>query len=422
MDEADKVALNARIREILMQVYRFGFDFHKELSESIPSEKRARLVTGMVHFANLWMQFVTERCERGRGMRPRWAYQGLEFLLTVCEPCNTAFLSEKEFDKLKKNMDVCISHVIGEMGPTTPDSGFFSASPRTSLDHIRSRSRGSSPSPRPSYKSQRSNASANSNNSRKTSMEQNSPTPDATDSTINFNGGSKRDEKTVRIILPPTTHADQVKEAIETLESELDARLRKMELIGKVLENKESKPHIRRRNVTFSWQRGIKIGQGRFGKVYTAVNNSTGEMMAVKEIPLQHNDNATIKRVMEEMKILEGIVHQNVVRYYGVEVHKEEMLFFMEFCAEGTLENLVAATETGLPELLVRRYTFQLVSGVAVLHEHGIVHRDIKTANIFLTDEGNCLKIGDFGCAAKIKSTTTMPGELKGFVGTQGKY
>jgi mitogen-activated protein kinase kinase kinase 4 len=95
------------------------------------------------------------------------------------------------------------------------------------------------------------------------------------------------------------------------------------------------------------------------------------------------------------------------------------MLIFMEFCAEGTLESLVAASENGLPELLIRRYTFQLVSGVAVLHDHGIVHRDIKTANIFLTDNGNCLKIGDFGCAAKIKSHSTMPGELQGFVGTQ---
>lgn len=99
---------------------------------------------------------------------------------------------------------------------------------------------------------------------------------------------------------------------------------------------------------------------------------------------------------------------------------QEEVLIFMEFCAEGTLENLVAGTENGLPELLARRYTYQLLSGLAVLHTNGIVHRDIKTGNIFLTDGGNCLKIGDFGCAAKLKSHTTMPGELKGFVGTQG--
>lgn len=43
-------------------------------------------------------------------------------------------------------------------------------------------------------------------------------------------------------------------------------------------------------------------------------------------------------------------------------------------------------------------------------------------ANIFLTDEGNCLKLGDFGSAVKMKAHTTVPGELKGFVGTQGNY
>ena len=68
---------------------------------------------------------------------------------------------------------------------------------------------------------------------------------------------------------------------------------------------------------------------------------------------------------------------------------------------------------------MVRRYTRQLVEATACLHEHGVVHRDIKTANIFLTEEMKTIKLGDFGCAVKIKAHTTMPGELQGFVGTQ---
>lgn len=54
------------------------------------------------------------------------------------------------------------------------------------------------------------------------------------------------------------------------------------------------------------------------------------------------------------------------------------MLIFMEYCPEGTLEELVESTESGLEETSCRRYTKQLMEAVAVLHENGIVHRDIK--------------------------------------------
>lgn len=136
------------------------------MSEFVPQDRREKLAHSMVHFAHLWMKFVREKCERGRGMRPRWAYQGLEFLLTVCEPRNTVYLSNTEFEELKTCMDACISHVIGTTAPSTPDSGFYST-PRASLESIRMpRSRGTSPSPRTTYKSPRLNAA-----SRKTSTE-----------------------------------------------------------------------------------------------------------------------------------------------------------------------------------------------------------------------------------------------------------
>lgn len=58
------------------------------------------------------------------------------------------------------------------------------------------------------------------------------------------------------------------------------------------------------------------------------------------------------------------------------------MLIFMEFCAEGTLQSLVAGSENGLPEPLVRKFVHQLLLAVEVLHTHGIAHRDIKR-NLF---------------------------------------
>lgn len=64
------------------------------------------------------------------------------------------------------------------------------------------------------------------------------------------------------------------------------------------------------------------LGQGRFGKVYTAVNNRTGELVAMKEVQLQPGDHRAIKRVAEELQIFESIQHMHLVHYYGVEIHR----------------------------------------------------------------------------------------------------
>ncbi|KAG5339661.1 M3K4 kinase, partial [Acromyrmex charruanus] len=405
--ENDQLPLRSRIREILHQAYKMGFDFHKEMCKLFSLEEKAILARGLVSFALLWMEFVRTRCERGRGLRPRWANQGLEFLITVCEPQNTKHLTDQEFEELKMCMDRCISHVVGTVSVTgsTPETESLrrlSRSRASSPCHGRTRTASISVSqkPRDALKSPELLINVKKNNS-----------PNIVDGNL-----------AVIINMPErgTQRHEIVIRAIRKVEDELDERLRNRELIGQVVDRKTvDKVHIKARRVTFTWQRGIKIGQGRFGKVYTVVNNQTGELLAMKEVQLQPGDHRAIRRVAEELQIFEGIQHQHLVRYYGLEIHREEMLIFMEFCAEGTLESLVAGSGNGLPESLVRKYTHQLLSAVAALHSHGIVHRDIKTANIFLTDEGNSLKLGDFGSAVQIKAHTTMPGELQGFVGTQ---
>lgn len=112
--ETDQTAaIRSRIRENLHQAYRMGFDYHKEMCMLFALEEKALLARGLVSFALLWMEFVRTRCERGRGLRPRWANQGLEFLITVCEPHYTKHLTDQEFEELKTCMDRCISHVVG---------------------------------------------------------------------------------------------------------------------------------------------------------------------------------------------------------------------------------------------------------------------------------------------------------------------
>ncbi|MBN3280895.1 M3K4 kinase, partial [Polyodon spathula] len=132
-------------------------------------------------------------------------------------------------------------------------------------------------------------------------------------------------------------------------------------------------------------------------------------------IRFQPNDHKTIKETADELKIFEGIKHPNLVRYFGVELHREEMYIFMEYCDEGTLEEVA---RLGLQEHVIRLYSKQITTAINVLHEHGIVHRDIKGANIFLTSSG-LIKLGDFGCSVKLKNNAqTMPGEVNSTLGT----
>lgn len=120
--EYDRSAIRSRIREILHQAYRMGFDYHKETCKLFALEEKAILAESLVSFAFLWMEFVRTRCERGRGLRPRWANQGLEFLITVCEPHNTKHLTDEEFEELKTCMDRCISHVVGSASTATNET------------------------------------------------------------------------------------------------------------------------------------------------------------------------------------------------------------------------------------------------------------------------------------------------------------
>ena len=121
----------------------------------------------------------------------------------------------------------------------------------------------------------------------------------------------------------------RIRDAVNRLDLQLENKLREKNLIGTVKELSScDKVVIRARSVNFSWHRGIKIGQGRFGKVYTAVNNSTGELMAMKEIAIQAGETGTIKSVAEELKIFEGIQHRHLVKYYGVEIHRVSQKYY----------------------------------------------------------------------------------------------
>lgn len=346
MEEADRITVLTRCREILHVGYKFGFEYHKNLSalfesttvtNSRSSQTNSSLAKAIVGFARCWMNFVMGRCERGRGLRPRWAAQGLDFLIIACDPHNTEQIDETEFEELKSSMDKCISHVIGSIHE--PDR--VRKSPR---------SRKSSPAPTRKRTPTRSSISYTPT-AQKVILQQLSvqsdssrvrltPSPDPRDyptdylirkqiSYENVNDISIKVPDSPNSLYSPELRHVRIRDAVNHLDLTLENKLRSKNLIGSVKElNSCDKVVIRARSVHFSWHRGIKIGQGRFGKVYTAVNNSTGDLMAMKEIPIQAGETVTIRRVAEELKIFEGINHRHLVKYYGVEIHRVSLLNF----------------------------------------------------------------------------------------------
>ena len=132
-------------------------------------------------------------------------------------------------------------------------------------------------------------------------------------------------------------------------------------------------------NITMRWQQGQYVGGGTFGSVYAAFNIDTGSMMAVKEIRLQDPQliPTVAGQIRDEQAVLEVLDHPNIVSYYGIEVHRDKVYIFMEYCSGGSLANLLEHGRIE-DESVIQVYALQMLEGLAYLHQSGIAHRDIK--------------------------------------------
>uniref|UniRef100_A0A4W2FYX2 Mitogen-activated protein kinase kinase kinase 4 n=1 Tax=Bos indicus x Bos taurus TaxID=30522 RepID=A0A4W2FYX2_BOBOX len=432
VDESESATLQQYYREAMIQGYNFGFEYHKEVVRLMSGEFKQKIGDKYISFARKWMNYVLTKCESGRGTRPRWATQGFDFLQAI-EPSFISALPEDDFLSLQALMNECIGHVIGK--PHSPITAIHRNSPRPVKVP---RCHSDPPNPHliiPTPEGFRGSSVPENDRLASIAAElqfrslsrHSSPTEEREEPAYpkGDSSGSTRRSWELRTLISQTKDTaskqgpiEAIQKSVRLFEEKRYREMRRKNIIGQVCDTPKSYDnvmHVGLRKVTFKWQRGNKIGEGQYGKVYTCINVDTGELMAMKEIRFQPNDHKTIKETADELKIFEGIKHPNLVRYFGVELHREEMYIFMEYCDEGTLEEV---SRLGLQEHVIRLYSKQITVAINVLHEHGIVHRDVKGANIFLTSSG-LIKLGDFGCSVKLKNNAqTMPGEVNSTLGT----
>ncbi|KAJ8610386.1 hypothetical protein CTAYLR_003895 [Chrysophaeum taylorii] len=148
------------------------------------------------------------------------------------------------------------------------------------------------------------------------------------------------------------------------------------------------------------WQRGHMIGQGAFGRVYMALNLDTGELMAMKQLDTTAVSSRERSALENEVSMMKGLRHPNIVRYVGVESSTETLAIFLEYVPGGSLRSLLDRFGK-LEEVVVRLYSRQILLGLEYLHSQGIAHRDIKAANILVSNDGS-VKLADFGASKRI--------------------
>ncbi|KAL5050295.1 hypothetical protein BDW71DRAFT_123367 [Aspergillus fruticulosus] len=147
------------------------------------------------------------------------------------------------------------------------------------------------------------------------------------------------------------------------------------------------------------YQLGDCLGRGAFGSVYRALNWNTGETVAVKQIKLADLPKSELRVIMLEIDLLKNLDHPNIVKYQGFVKSAETLNIILEYCENGSLHS-IAKNFGRFPETLVGVYMSQVLHGLLYLHDQGVIHRDIKGANILTTKEG-LVKLADFGVASR---------------------
>lgn len=143
-----------------------------------------------------------------------------------------------------------------------------------------------------------------------------------------------------------------------------------------------------------------KLGEGSYGSVYKALHKESGQVLAIKQVPVDTD----LQEIIKEISIMQQCDSPYVVKYYGSYFKNTDLWIVMEYCGAGSVSDIMRLRKKTLTEDEIATIVSDTLKGLEYLHLRRKIHRDIKAGNILLNSEGHA-KLADFGVAGQLTDT-----------------
>ncbi|XP_061693349.1 cyclin-dependent kinase 1 isoform X2 [Syngnathoides biaculeatus] len=142
-----------------------------------------------------------------------------------------------------------------------------------------------------------------------------------------------------------------------------------------------------------------KIGEGTYGVVYRGRHKATGQIVAMKKIRLESEEEGVPSTAVREVSLLQELKHPNVVRLLDVLMQESRLYLIFEFLSMD-LKKYLDSIPSGqyMDLMLVKSYIYQILEGIYFCHCRRVLHRDLKPQNLLIDNKG-VIKLADFGLA-----------------------
>uniref|UniRef100_A0AAY5KV25 non-specific serine/threonine protein kinase n=1 Tax=Esox lucius TaxID=8010 RepID=A0AAY5KV25_ESOLU len=143
-----------------------------------------------------------------------------------------------------------------------------------------------------------------------------------------------------------------------------------------------------------------KLGEGSYGSVFKAIHKESGQVVAIKQVPVESD----LQEIIKEISIMQQCDSPYVVKYYGSYFKNTDLWIVMEYCGAGSVSDIIRLRNKTLTEDEIATILKSTLKGLEYLHFMRKIHRDIKAGNILLNTEGHA-KLADFGVAGQLTDT-----------------